>query len=105
MDCFPYVPISELNRIVLAWVLFVKEASGYALLMENDLKVLLILNFFSFNQSLSIQCLESLPYVQKLLWPVCIDHTYINCWFMVHRWSVMEKNRQYLEFSDTGYLY
>ena len=56
MDCFPYVPISELNRIVLAWVLFVKVASGYALLMEHDIKVLLILNFFSFNQSLSIQC-------------------------------------------------
>ena len=46
VDCFPYVPISELNRIVLAWVLFVKVASGYALLMEHDIKVLLILNFF-----------------------------------------------------------
>ena len=56
VDCFPYVPISELNRIVLAWVLFVKVASGYALLMEHDIKVLLILNFFPFNQSLSIQC-------------------------------------------------
>ena len=56
MDGFPYVHISELNRIVLAWVLFVKVASGYALLMGHDIKVLLILNFFSFNQGLSIQC-------------------------------------------------
>ena len=57
VDCFPYVPISELNRIVLAWVLFVRVASGYALLMGHDIKVLLILNFFfSFNQSLSRQC-------------------------------------------------
>ena len=51
MDCFPYVPISELNRTVLAGVLFVKVAIGYALLMEHDIKVLLILNFLSFNQS------------------------------------------------------
>ena len=55
VDCFPYVPISELNRFVLAWVLFVKVASGYALLTGHDIKVLLILNFFSFNQGLSIQ--------------------------------------------------
>ena len=67
VDGFPYVQISELNRIVLAWVLFVKVTNGYALLMGHDIKVLLILNFFSFNQGLSIQCLESLPYVQKLL--------------------------------------
>ena len=56
MDCFPYVPISELNRIVLAWVLFVKVASGYALFMGHDIKVLLVLNFLSFDQGLSIQC-------------------------------------------------
>ena len=55
MDCFPDVPISELNRIVLAWILFLKVASGYALLMGQDIKVLLILNFVSFNQGLSIQ--------------------------------------------------
>ena len=51
-----YVYISELYRIVLAWVLFVKVASGYALLMGHDITVLLILNFFSFNHGLSIQC-------------------------------------------------
>ena len=55
MDCFPYLPISELNRIVLAWVLFVKEASGYALLMGHGIKVLLILNFVSYNPGLHIQ--------------------------------------------------
>ena len=47
VDCFPYVPISELNHIVLAWVMFVKVARGYALLMGHDIKVLLILNFVS----------------------------------------------------------
>ena len=53
---FPYAHISELNGIVLAWVLFVKVASGYALLMGHGIKVLLILNIFSFNQGLCIQC-------------------------------------------------
>ena len=56
VDGFPSVHISELNRIVLAGVLFVKVASGYALLMGHVIKVLLISNFFSFNRGLSIQC-------------------------------------------------
>ena len=46
VDGFPYVHISELNRIVLAWVLFAKVANGYALLVGHDSKVLVILNFF-----------------------------------------------------------
>ena len=54
MDCFPYLPISELNRIVLTWVFFLKEASGYALLMGHVIEVLLILNFVSYYQSLPI---------------------------------------------------
>ena len=67
VDCFTYVPISEQNRIVLAWALFVKEASCYALLMGHGIKVLLILNFVSYNQSLPIPGKESLPYVQNLV--------------------------------------
>ena len=38
VDVFPYVHISKLNGIVLAWVLFVKVASGYALLMGHGIK-------------------------------------------------------------------
>ena len=46
VDGFPYVHISELNRIVLCMGIVVKVASGYALLMGHDIKVLLILNIF-----------------------------------------------------------
>ena len=84
-DGFPYVHISELNRIVLAWVLFVKVANGYALLMGHDIKVLLILNFFQLIRVFLYSVRNLYHIFKNCCRPVCIDHTYINCWFIVHR--------------------
>ena len=76
VDGFPYVHISELNRIVLAWVLFVKVASSYALLMGHDIKVLLILNFFFHLIRVFLYSVRNLYHMFKnCCRPVCIDHT------------------------------
>ena len=75
VDGFPYVHISELNRIVLAWVLFVKVASGYALLMGHDIKVLLILNFFHLIRVFLYSVRNLYHMFKNCCRPVCIDHT------------------------------
>ena len=76
MDVFPYVHISELNGIVLAWVLFVKVVSGYALLMGHGIKVLLILNIFFHLIRVFLYSVRNLYHMLKnCCRPVCIDHT------------------------------
>ena len=44
------------------------------------------------SQGLSIQRVNNLYHMFKnCCRPVCIDYTFNNCWFLVYKWSVMEK--------------
>ena len=43
-------------------------------------------------QGLSIQRVKNLYHMfNNCCMPVCIDHTFNDCWFLVYKWSVMEK--------------